>query len=82
MPIHRFVVSKHTSFLQDGRLVLAYLQGGGKMKTVLSYCSARMFLKGLLTTVEMSPPQSAGAVNDNDPQRHVGFIVEVSQQKG
>jgi hypothetical protein len=52
------------------------------MKTVLSYCSARMFLKGLLPMVAMSPRQSGAAVNDNDPQRHVGFTVEACQQRG
>jgi hypothetical protein len=82
MPIHCSGVSKHTSFLQARRIVLAYLQGGRTMKTVLSYCSARMFLKGLLPMVAMSPRQSGGAVNDNDPQRHVGFTVEASQQRG
>jgi hypothetical protein len=82
MPIHRSVVFKHTFFLQDRWIVLAYLQGGRAMKTVLSYCSAKMFLKGLLPMVAMSPPQSPGAVNDNDLQRHVGFTVVASQQKG
>jgi hypothetical protein len=51
------------------------------MKTVLSYCSARIFLKGLLPMVAMSPRQSEGAVNDNDPQRHVGFTIEPSRQR-
>jgi hypothetical protein len=50
------------------------------MKTVLSYCSARMFLNGLLPMVAMSPRQSEGAVNDNDPQRHVGFAIEPSRK--
>ena len=52
------------------------------MKTVLSYCSARMFLKGLLPMVAMSLGQSEGAVNDNDLQRHAGFSVELSNQRG
>ena len=52
------------------------------MKTVLSYCSARMFLKGLLPMVAMSPRQSEGAVNDNDRQRHAGFTIEPSNQWG
>ena len=52
------------------------------MKTVLSYCSARMFLKGLLPMVAMSPRQSDGAGNDNDLQRHIGFTVEPSNQRG
>lgn len=52
------------------------------MKTVLSYCSARMFLKGLLPMVAMSPRQSDGAVNDNDLQRNIGFTVEPSNQRG
>ena len=52
------------------------------MKTVLSYCSARMFLKGLLPMVAMSPGQSEGAVNDNDLQRHVAFTVEQSKKRG
>jgi hypothetical protein len=52
------------------------------MKTVLSYCSARMFLKGLLPLVAMSPRQSGSAVNDNDLQRHIGFTVELSNQRG
>jgi hypothetical protein len=47
------------------------------MKTVLSYCSARMFLKGLLPMVAMSPRQSDGAVNDNNLQRHVGLTGEL-----
>ena len=51
------------------------------MKTVLSYCSARMFLRGLLPMVAMSPRQSRGAVNDNDPQRRIGLTVEASKQK-
>ncbi len=80
--MHRFGVSRHTSFLQDRRIVLALLQGGRTMKTVLSYCSARMFLKGLLPMVGMSPRQSSGAVNDNDPQRHAEFTVEPSKQRG
>ena len=82
MPIHRSVVSKHTSFLQDRWIVLAYLEGGRAMKTVLSYYSARMFLKGLLPMVAMSPRPFRGAVNDNDPQRHVRFTVVASQQRG
>ncbi len=52
------------------------------MKTVLSYCSARMFLKGLLPMVAMSLGQSEGAVNDNDLQRLAGFSVELSNQRG
>jgi hypothetical protein len=51
------------------------------MKTVLSYCSARMFLKGLLPMVAMSPRHSEGALNDNDPQRHVGFAIEPSRKR-
>jgi hypothetical protein len=51
------------------------------MKTVLSYCSARMFLKGLLPMVAMSPRHSEGALNDNDPQRHVGIIIKPFQQR-
>lgn len=52
------------------------------MKTVLSYCSARMFLKGLLPMIAMSPGHSEGAVNDNDLQRHAGFTIEPSNQWG
>jgi hypothetical protein len=52
------------------------------MKTVLSYCSARMFLKGLLPMVAMSPRQARGAVNDNDLQRPAGFTVELARQGG
>jgi len=52
------------------------------MKTVLSYCSARMFLKGLLPMVAMSPGQCEGAVNDNDLQRHAGFTIEPSKRRG
>ena len=52
------------------------------MKTVLSYCSARLFLKGLLPMVAMSPCQSEGAVNDNGLQRHAGFTIEPANQWG
>jgi len=51
------------------------------MKTVLSYCSARMFLKGLLPMAAMSPRQSGGAANDNDTQRRLEFTVEPSKQR-
>jgi hypothetical protein len=37
------------------------------MKTVLSYCSARVFATGLLPMVAMYPQQS-GAENDNQRQ--------------
>ena len=49
------------------------------MKTVLSYCSATMFLKGLLPMVAMSPRQCEGAANDNDLQRHTGLTVAPSK---
>ena len=52
------------------------------MKTVLSYCSARMFLKALLPMVTMSPRQCEDAVNDNDLQRHTGFTIEPSNERG
>jgi hypothetical protein len=52
------------------------------MQPVLSYRSARMFLRGLLPMVAMSPRQSRGAVNDNDPQRRIGLTVEPPKQKG
>jgi hypothetical protein len=52
------------------------------MKTILSYCSSRMFLQGLLPMVAMSPRQSRGAVNDNDPHRRIGLTVEPPKQKG
>ena len=52
------------------------------MRTVLSYCSARMFLRGLLPMVAMSPRQPRGAVNDNDPQHRIGPIVERWKQQG
>ena len=32
--------------------------------------------------VAMSPRQSRGAVNDNDPQRRIGLTVEPPKQKG
>ena len=32
--------------------------------------------------VAMSPRQSDSAVNDNDLQRHIGFTVELSNQRG
>jgi hypothetical protein len=80
--MHRFAMSRHTSFLQDRRIVLLHRQGGRTMKTVLSYCSARMFLKGLLPMVAMSPRQSGSVRNDNDLQRHIGFSVEPSNQRG
>ena len=51
------------------------------MRTVLSYCSARMFLKGLLPMVAMSPSQSGGAGNDNDVRGHVRFTGEHSKQR-
>jgi len=50
------------------------------MKSALTYCSARMFSNGLLPMVAMSPRQSEGAVNDNDPHRHVGFAIMPSRQ--
>ncbi len=52
------------------------------MKTVLSYCSSRMFLQGLLPMVAMSPRQSGGAVNDNDLQRDVGLVSAPSNKRG
>ncbi|MBD2749895.1 hypothetical protein IC232_24785 [Microvirga sp. BT688] len=52
------------------------------MKTLLSYCSARMFLSGLLPMVAMSPRQSDGAENDNDLHRRIEFTVEPFSQRG
>jgi hypothetical protein len=37
------------------------------MKSVLSYCTARVFSRGLLPMVAMSPPKAV-AENDNDKQ--------------
>jgi hypothetical protein len=52
------------------------------MKTVPSYCSARMFLRGLLPMVAMSPRQPRGAVNDTDPQRCIRPTVEHPKRRG
>jgi hypothetical protein len=47
------------------------------MKTVLSYCSARVFSAGLLPMVAMRPCQSGAAVNDNtlSIQMRLGYVA-------
>jgi hypothetical protein len=70
--MRRSGLPKHTSFLPDRRIVSVYCQGGRAIETVLSYCSARMLLKGLLPMIAMSPRQSRCAVNDNDPSAQRG----------
>jgi hypothetical protein len=47
------------------------------MKTVLSYCSARVFSAGLLPMVAMRPRESDAAVNDNrvSVQTRLGHTV-------
>jgi hypothetical protein len=45
------------------------------MKTLLSYCSAKVFVTGLLPMAARSPPRTVVAVNDNDPWHRVGFSI-------